>query len=982
MDFALRGAVSTRGLRMMATPNPKLDLPLGPDGRPLSGVGPRAPYQFVKVYFPEAELIVRIASAYFTLSGYKLGRKHIAEEVQFRILVGKEDGRNVRQAILDEIWEDLQRCDTDLWQTVDELVRKLRAGQFKIVDARAMEVPFHCKFYIIDDKAMWHGSSNFSRQGLMVSIEQVALIRDPDQITYFTQQYEDYFTQATDLVEKLIQILEGWLRLAEPFDIYLKTLLALNDLPDRDVRTGLGAHPPLYYQKGVIARALRQISEWGGACVVAATGLGKTVIGAEIASRLVAAGKARRFILITPKGVQTNWEGECDGRDLNYKHFNNSILFKKAMQDHHQASALDRQLALADSDTTIIIDEAHWYRNELMARRKRKHSLVFDRINTAANERGSKVVLLTATAYGTNLQNLDSLLHLLPHRMPVINLLGTRNGPWTAPDADAFARLHVVTVLGLPHVLNIARQRGDVDENGRTFIQFGGERRYLPHKLRLSAVRYDLPEAEAVQGVLQDGYFDQQNKFRQEYFDDASREIRPGLIDTVFNSAISSWLSSPPAFRASVLKNLSTPDPDQPAEVGMAQDFWGNAPREVPRARRSQSERRRTGTSHRFETPLKLTAAERLPVLQPLAQRLADMGYKQDDKLAKLLAILRQHCRDGGKVIIFVGLYNTATYLIQAIGHSLPALRIGCTVEPGDAPKLKPSHERQQILKSFSPRSHDLIMWEQEFDVLICSDADGIGVNLQDADTIVNYDPPEGADRLFQRAGRILRMTADPFRVIHLYTMVPSVIDHPEPGAINRIIQDVFRRATRRHERSKQILGSPILTDSPEQVVSLDDERDVDVLIRDTDILNDLGGIPVTPSITHTAVLEQHRERALALQDNLQSARRSPNDHRLVYVLVRVDDQLFPIVYNASLRQLEDKDDLEVLDLLACPEDEARAPVPAAKVERLANQAVRVWAKAHKIELQGVRKVCSMYLLPDQATDDLDDALEDAADEF
>jgi len=116
---------------------PNSNLPLGADGLPLSAVGPRAPYQFVKAYFPEAEQIIRIASAYFTLSGYKLGRKHVAEAVQFRILVGKEDGRNVRLAVLDETWDDLQRCDTDLWQTVDELVRKLKSGQLKIVDARA-----------------------------------------------------------------------------------------------------------------------------------------------------------------------------------------------------------------------------------------------------------------------------------------------------------------------------------------------------------------------------------------------------------------------------------------------------------------------------------------------------------------------------------------------------------------------------------------------------------------------------------------------------------------------------------------------------------------------------------------------------------------------------------------------------------------------------------------------------------------------------
>lgn len=968
------------GLTLEAQP-PNSILPLGADGLPLSAVGPRAPYQFVKAYFPEAEQIIRIASAYFTLSGYKLGRKHVAEAVQFRILVGKEDGRNVRLAVLDEIWDDLQRCDTDLWQTVDELVRKLKSGQLKIVDARAMEVPFHCKFYIVDDKAMWHGSANFSRQGLQVSIEQVALIRDPAQVAYFTRQYEDYFLHATDLVARLISILEAWLQLAPPFHVYLKTLLALNDLPDHAVRSGLGAHSPLYYQKGVIARALRQIDDWGGACIVAATGLGKTVIGAEIVSRLVVAGKARRLILITPKGVQSNWQSECQGRDLPYTYFNTSVLFKQAKADNHQAAELERQLEQADADTVIVIDEAHVYRNQLMAQRKRKQSLVYLRVNTAANERKAKVVLLTATAYGTNLQNLDSLLHLLPHSLTVSDLLSTHTSAWRASDPDSFARLPVVTVLGLPHVLNIARQRGDIDAQGRTFIQFGPERRYLPYKLQLMAVPYEPPLKENIADILNRGYFDQLHKFRQEYYDDDSRQFKPALIDTVYNSALDSWLSSPAAFRVSLAKNLATPDPELPAEAGVPLDLWGNLARDVPRAKRQRDGRKQHFGKNRYEGPLKLTADERLASLSQLAQQLEEIGPDQDDKLQQLLTILLRHCQAGGKVIIFVSLYHTAAYLLAAIQQRFPELRVGCTVEPGGAPKLKPGHQRRRILEEFSPRSHNVKVWDEEHDVLICSDADGIGVNLQDANTIVNYDPPEGADRLFQRAGRVLRMTSDPFRTVHLYTLVPSVLDGAAVSKVDESIHEIFQRATKRHDRSQRILGSSIHTNQREHVVKLDDEVEVELLIRDSEILNSLGGIPVTPSIAHTAVLEQYRALAEELPDNLLSAKRYAGLHRLIYVLVRHQKRPIPIVYNLSLRQLDEIDDLQVLDLLACTDNEPRAGIDAPKVERLANQAVRQWCQAVNANIEEVRKICALYLLPDQASDELMDTLEDAADD-
>ncbi|MGV0108036.1 hypothetical protein NSTCB13_06950 [Nostoc sp. DSM 114160] len=65
-----------------------LVLQSNPDGQPIAGVGSGVGLEFIKTYFPEAENTIRIASAYFSLVGYKLGRKYVASEVQFQILVG------------------------------------------------------------------------------------------------------------------------------------------------------------------------------------------------------------------------------------------------------------------------------------------------------------------------------------------------------------------------------------------------------------------------------------------------------------------------------------------------------------------------------------------------------------------------------------------------------------------------------------------------------------------------------------------------------------------------------------------------------------------------------------------------------------------------------------------------------------------------------------------------------------------------------
>ncbi len=87
--------------------------------------------------------------------------------------------------------------------------------------------------------------------------------------------------------------------------------------------------------------------------------------------------------------------------------------------------------------------------------------------------------------------------------------------------------------------------------------------------------------------------------------------------------------------------------------------------------------------------------------------------------------------------------------------------------------KLKSSARRGEILEAFSPLSHSLSSDEAKVDILVRTDADGIGVNLQDANIVVNYDLSLGADVLVQRLGRVLRVTPKRDRDIYVFTFVP-----------------------------------------------------------------------------------------------------------------------------------------------------------------------------------------------------------------
>lgn len=962
---------------MMKTNNPKRILVTHPDGRPRIGLGPGTAYELMKTYFPIAQEKIRIASAYFTTSGYKLARKFIPDGVKLWILVGKEDGRNVVQTVIEDILEDNSHAEEDLWDSINDLVMKLRSGELRIVDARAMKDPFHCKFYLVDDKVLLHGSSNFSRKGLLQSIEQVGTSEEPDDIQEFTKGFEHYYKTATPLTDSLIAVLEDFLNLKFPFDIYLKTLLILNKLPEYEMREK--GHRPVYYQRAVVARMLRQIDTWRSSILVAATGLGKTVMGAEVAFQMRAIGEIKRVILLSPAGnVQEEWCSQLEARDIPYVPFTNTILFKKNSEkgSQNQVSKLDRQLSDADRDTLIIIDEAHLYRNQLFVKnRKGYDSRVIERIGKVVNERKSRIILLTATPYSTSIANLNSLLALIP-RTGNKNLWGEHQTLKIRNIPD-FIHLPMCSVIGLPHVIKLAQKRGDIDEDGRIFIQYPDRRRYMPKTIRLKTVTYELPTDDLFKTAWNAGCFNQLKRARQWVVDDRAtgeNDMLSASIDYIRNTAIEAWLSSPIALRIAVRKNLLTQDPE-----AINTPLWDVLPLHgVGRQREETLEGVLKDETKPYKTFLKLSQREREHYLLPLRDGLQSVqeNYKNDSKLMALCEIIRERCQNGGKALVFTTLHATADYLHNALSEIFSELHVDSTV---DGKSLKPIKERQRMQKSFAPKANRAdIDIDDILDVLIVTDADGVGVNLQDADTVISYDLPREADKMIQRVGRVLRPTDEKERQVHLYVLYPKGdIPDPEMKTVMNKVMERFNRVTRRHDSAQQILSSPVLPSltsaeqgDAEQVIHLDHEVDVNALLEGSgDILAQLSDeVDTSRAIQHQAVLEdlRYRERALNLGDNISSARTYIGDDTLVYVLVLDGNakKHVPLLYNQTIRGFIEKEETELLDLLACDETISPALLKAGEVEKVVNFVVRKWCRVNEKDIGLVRKVCALVLTP------------------
>lgn len=101
-----------------------------------------------------------------------------------------------------------------------------------------------------------------------------------------------------------------------------------------------------------------------------------------------------------------------------------------------------------------------------------------------------RVLLLTGSAYCTSRQNLNSLLSLLPHNNPN-NLL--EKDTWQTEPHRTFSKMPPVAVFSYPHVIEIARNRGDIEE-GHPYVEYGGKRRYIPTMIETHFIYFDLLE--------------------------------------------------------------------------------------------------------------------------------------------------------------------------------------------------------------------------------------------------------------------------------------------------------------------------------------------------------------------------------------------------------------------------------------------------------------------------------------------------------
>ena len=162
-----------------------------------------------------------------------------------------------------------------------------------------------------------------------------------------------------------------------------------------------------------------------------------------------------------------------------------------------------------------------------------------------------------------------------------------------------------------------------------------------------------------------------------------------------------------------------------------------------------------------------------LELIQTLLDGMERVTPRDDEKLQHLIRFIdeksREPINDGNrKLLIFTAFADTAEYLYDQIAKSTLERdgRHGALVTGSGGPKstLGAGFDFNAVLTLFSPTSKRKAMIDRlkhedrEIDILIATDCISEGQNLQDCDTVVNYDIHWNPVRIIQRFGRVDRI--------------------------------------------------------------------------------------------------------------------------------------------------------------------------------------------------------------------------------
>ncbi len=282
----------------------------------------------------------------------------------------------------------------------------------------------HSKLDVVGSTALV-GSSNFTKAGLSKNIELNVQIQSPSEVSQLQTWFEEHWKAAKDISDEIIKVIDRHLESWTPYDVYSHSLRELfknrEDYASVWEDTKSVVFPQLdQYQKEAYWSMVKIAKQFGGAFLCDGVGLGKTFVGLMLIERMIE--EKKHVVLFAPKGAKEGvWDPILKNKlpNLFGTDFSNLAVFSHT-DLNREGEFPDRFRRVAEIADVIIVDEAHHFRNpgragdpETGEKRSRYYKFL-DLIN--GTDRGKQLFLLTATPINNRLTDLRHLIELFTNR--------------------------------------------------------------------------------------------------------------------------------------------------------------------------------------------------------------------------------------------------------------------------------------------------------------------------------------------------------------------------------------------------------------------------------------------------------------------------------------------------------------------------------------------------------------------------------------
>lgn len=571
----------------------------------------------------------------------------------------------------------------------------------------------------------------------------------------------------------------------EPYQFFVRTLDEMYaDAEKRKIITpatiSQGEFADLSYQIDAIRQGLECLEKYSGVMIADVVGLGKSIIATALAYNLAMS----RTVIVVPPHLKPQWIKYVEKFQLK----NASAVSSGKIKDLQQA-------AETAEPTLYIIDEAHRYRNENTS----AYQLLHQAVRAKAE---NKVILLTATPYNNHPKDLYALVKLfqIPSRatLNTVDNFGLRFGQLiaeynqlvkvkkrdTSPAGDKQIRDLAERMRTILEPVIIRRSRIDLTEITHYAEDLATQKVSFANVNDPKTIEYDL-------GQLTERYCQTLEGLNTEAFAGAKYKPLTYLTDetefnakykTVFNFNRTQQLnmaklaqrlfvlrfeSSPYAFKTTLEKMITAHR--NTIELWRTKGLVTISKNKT--LDKFDDERNNFTISRAMLNDDFVEDVEAdLAWLEKIYQLWFKNGIEFDPKQARVELTIRELLRENPerKIVIFTSFADTAEYVARKLR------------EVGLTRTLLYTSAQSRALKNIVARNFDATLrakdCENEYDIIVATDALSEGFNLHRAGVVINYDIPYNPTRVVQRVGRINRIDQQKFKELEVYNLFPTTI--------------------------------------------------------------------------------------------------------------------------------------------------------------------------------------------------------------